>query len=234
MRIVERYYDMEGQYWCDASGAMLPPRQQPFVGVEKVLFRLHLLDGEVSPYPIASDVSFEAALATSFTSGVVLMRALNDAFNIPSDWTGSDGLCLSLGRITVQCNFCTNPMVSEMSGIETDRFPFQIYLYDTVGNVDHINNKILVQNMFSVGGAIPVPVTYQKGIVDVTEASESVTIVADVSTAYPMPTLIAPVGDTNNVFIANVQLAVDKASFTVYFSSPIPTTGFKVSYIIMG
>ena len=233
MKTLELYYNMPGQFWADASGAPLPPRQRPVVGIENVLFRLHLLESDGSFYPLASDFSFAAAATTRFSNGVVFMQTTNDMFNIPNDWSGSDGISIPAGRICFRSNFATTELVSILGTDEMDRYPLQVYMIEGGSLVDHCTEQIIVENVIDTTGIIPVPI---QGLVTGTQiivsGLDNVTVFADVSTGKPIVTLYAPLGDTNNIGIANVQCAADNGSFTVYFTAPIPSSGYSIAFLI--
>jgi hypothetical protein len=236
-RVAEHYLNVDTMQWCASNGSPLVPRSIFSTCVDKILLRLHLIHGDGSVYTgIDAAYTFRAIIATlASTAGVTVVSSANTEFNIDGDWDESEtvpGVNVAEGRICVRLDCATVEMVQELGTKVLERFWFTLSLI--VGTpVAHFVLPVVCKNA-NTSSLSPLPITTTiVGVVSVPQDSYSVTVEVSVATGTPVCTLLAPVGDLNNITIANVQCATDKTSFTVLLSSPVPTTGFRISYLVV-
>jgi hypothetical protein len=236
-RVAEHYLNVDTMQWCASDGSPLVPRSIFSTCVDKILLRLHLTNDDGTVYTgIDESSTFEGIIATlADSSGAIVVSSATDQFNIAGDWDESDtteGVNVAEGRICVRLDCTTVEMVRELGTKVLERYWFTLSLI--VGSpVEHFVLPVVCKNA-NTRGLSPLPIaTTLVGVVSVPQDAYSVTIAVSTALGTPVCTLLAPVGDLNNITIANVQCATDKTSFTVLLSSAVPTTGFRISYLVV-
>lgn len=237
MRIVEAYFCVDTVKWCASDGSPLLPRSMPSFGIANTLLRLHLIHSDGTVFEdLSSTTTFTATIYTSFaTSGVRVVQTSEANINIPADWVEtleSEGINIAQGRIAVRLNCATTEMVEQLGEKVSGLYWLSIVSYVSGIPVETFSTQVVCRNVPDASGVSPVPVTsVLKGVVNVSVGSDFVNIVADVTDCSPVCTLIAPLGDTNNIGVSNVIYSTDRLSFTVYFTAPVPTEGFQIAYL---
>jgi hypothetical protein len=226
-RIIEAYINVEARTWCASDGSYIPPRSIPNVAQDHVLFRLHLVNNDGTIYNRLTETN-------TFTFGLLYgttLLALGADVNQEADW---DDLDVTEGRICFNIETNTVEMATLLVGQMLEHITFTIQVKSGSAYVD---NYVLpmVANNAQTSEFVPTPVVgTTTGTVNVASDVFSITVGATVPAGVtPLCTVLAPLGDTNNIGIANVQVAADNSSFTVYFTATIPTAGFKLFYALI-
>jgi hypothetical protein len=239
MRVIEAYFNVDYKSWCSSDGSPLPPHVHPAVGIESTLLRIHLVHNNgVEFTDLALTNTFESRLVTALGStGTTLALASASDFNVSGDWPESslgagDGTNVLEGRISIRLNCATTELATALGTSSSRRYWFTLTIKLSGVVVGGYNEEILACNT-PYGALTPVPITgLQYGIATITNGESSVVVTPASSVGdYGLTcTLIAPTGSTDNITIANVIVSADKSQFTVYLTSPVPSTGWKVSY----
>lgn len=226
-RVIEAYINVEARTWCASDGSYLPPHSIPNVAQDHVLFRLHLVNNDGTVYDrLTGTNTFRFAILYNDT-----LLALGADINQASDW---DDLDIAEGRICFNIETNTVEMSTVLSGKILEHVSFTLHVKE--GSV-YVDNYVLpmVANNAQTSGFVPTPVIgTTTATINIDAGVTSTVVVATVPPGVtPLCTILAPLGDTNNIGVANVQVAVDSESFTVYYTATIPTSGFRLFYALI-
>lgn len=226
-RVIEAYINVEARTWCASDGSYLPPHSIPNVAQDHVLFRLHLVNNDGTIYDrLTGTNTFRFAILHNTT-----LLALGTDVNQAADW---DDLDVTEGRICFNIETNTVEMSTVLSDKILEHVSFTLHVKE--GSV-YVDNYVLpmVANNAQTSEFVPTPVIgTTTATVNINSDVSSIVVSTTVPNGVtPLCTVLAPLGDTNNIGVANVQVAVDNSSFTVYFTATIPTSGFKLFYALI-
>lgn len=226
-RVIEAYINVEARTWCASDGSYIPPRSIPNVAQDHVLFRLHLVNNDGTIYDRLTETN-------TFTFGLLYgttLLALGADVNQEADWDDVDA---TEGRICFNIETNTVEMADLLSGKILEHITFTIHVKDGSTYVDNYALPMVANNA-QTSEFVPTPIIgTTTATVNINSEVSSIMIAVTVPAGVtPLCTVLAPLGDTNNIGVANVQVAVDNSSFTVYFTATIPTSGFKLFYALI-
>lgn len=234
-RAITAYYNVDGNYWCDANGNYANPSQTPRFTLHEqavlLLTLVHNFGEEVTD--LIPELAFRFSVFSD--TGVRLIDTDNSNINSAEALEYWEDATSAEGKFAILINADTTPLKTALEGFVCKWFSVEFNSFELLGLVGSYKEHLFCMNSNMDSDDINdgvVQSVITQGQVTI-EANSVFTLIEADSSKYNLlaPTIETPTGAEINYGVTTVE--VTDTGFKVFYNATVSESGYVLRYTLI-